>query len=987
MHFLLRALSAVFFISCFSCASGQQHGELVKASQSPEFPFTVTRFGMEHGLPQNQVNAIIELKNGCLVIATSNGIVQYNGAEFRNYARDKNYHGHPHYQLFFDEHTQRLYGTELIRSFNVISPEYKQLASLVSAAMSDGHFYGIDVTGDIWSRPVSGGNFRIVYRSGIANPFTLFKDEKEMFVSDYHNLYRIDLEKKTKSLVVPRPFHKIARNPFDGKIYAVGMQTPYVLRLDGGRAEYLPLPDSRGSYAMSDILFVSKDLFYVTTFAGLIEYRNGVPRMFGKEMGIPEQLLTMHYSRKDNCLFLGTVQQGLFRLQYKSCLSYSDLGEGYIPSVISIVPGKDEVIGISSERLFLSLKNGKVSKLGDVGLYLSSASAIGGYIYCGTWGSGIAVCKGAKLVQQVLSKELNGIGARAVFRDSRGFIWIGHQKGVTIGKSTDNMKALLPGKLDSEINYFYELADGTICAAGSGGIFFIDRAHRLIKQLGKKNGLYCREVRSFCEDGPRLWIGTYGGGMYCLENERLTPLSRRKNYLLGDEIFVMQPDGRNNLLITSNSGLRRISLKALRDFYTGKSDFLVPFYFGNASGILNTEFNGGTESNAVRSGADKFVFSNIEGFVEFSNPRYRFRKLTPQIDQVWLNDTLSAPGDHVFERSVKTIRFHFQCPVFNPEYNMYYQYRLSGPGLSDEWSKPQKNDEIAFTFLPPGEYALSVRVIDAFNDPSPVTVSYAFEVEPYFYEAAWFRLAAVLLVLTGVALIMRYRYLKIISKKNAENAIGNTILELKLKAIQSKMDPHFIFNALNNIIYLLDSQKYGEAEVLLQDFSLLIRRFLEHSDYTFLSLGEELDIIELYLSIERKRYNGGFDYRIVCTDEARRALIPTLLIQPLVENAVKHGISHTNRKCNITVSALLTDGILDLTVEDDGIGRERSGMINMSRKKHISKGLGLVEDKIQIMRQKYSLDIKFSITDICGENKTGTIARLIIPVHDKMPDS
>lgn len=192
------------------------------------------------------------------------------------------------------------------------------------------------------------------------------------------------------------------------------------------------------------------------------------------------------------------------------------------------------------------------------------------------------------------------------------------------------------------------------------------------------------------------------------------------------------------------------------------------------------------------------------------------------------------------------------------------------------------------------------------------------------------------------------------------------------------MDPHFIFNALNNIIYLLNAEKYHEAEELVQDFSLLLRRFLEKSDSTFLSVGEELAIIDLYLLIEQKRYNSQFTYTIHIDGSIRDREIPTLLIQPLVENAIKHGISHSDRRCTIAISAEQTDiGIL-ITITDDGIGRKRSAEINQSRTNHTSKGIQLVREKINIMQQKYGIAIRLDIIDRTEDGQTGTTSRLNI---------
>ena len=187
---------------------------------------------------------------------------------------------------------------------------------------------------------------------------------------------------------------------------------------------------------------------------------------------------------------------------------------------------------------------------------------------------------------------------------------------------------------------------------------------------------------------------------------------------------------------------------------------------------------------------------------------------------------------------------------------------------------------------------------------------------------------------------------------------------------------------MNNVIYLLNSERYQEAENLLQNFSLLLRRFLENSDLTFISIKNELEILNLYLAIEKIRYSDKFNFEINYPKEIGEKLIPTMLIQPFVENAVKHGVAHKTTQSKIAINIYFIHQMIVIEISDNGIGRKESSRINQNRKNHESKGIQLVKSKIEIVKLKYNLKIDLKFEDIDNETEKGTKVILKIPLYD-----
>lgn len=961
--------------------AAQRGGQFIDQSQDRRLPFTIVQYGTKHGLPQNQVIDIVAKKNGNLILSTANGIVEYNGHAFYNFIDSRKYEKQFHIQLFWDDHTQQLFGSERRVLFNRIYPQFVREQQFMAVDVSKGTITGIGRDGVLRTKPTrSGTKYEDICQTGMHDAQVVYADANGYYVGDGKVLKYIDKRMHRQQTVLEEAIILVRKNPYSGRLYALSTQKIWELTT-AHQPQPLPLKHSDPEQILTDIAFVDANRFFISSLKGLLYIRDGQAAVYSKKDHLPSQLLqSLHYNREEACLFVGTADKGLLKLQLKNCFSFFDspgIGDASLGSVIQTKAGEILTMG-SRGALYKAANPGKMYF--EAPVTFASLSDVRDTLYAGTWGMGILLVKNRKACGYVSMPRLPSNIVHAVFEDSRGQIWVGTEHGAAMGRNSASIRPLADTSLDNCIITIYECRNGMICLGGSGKFFLLTPNGKLLRTIGAQDGFSGKEVRSFYEDAEgKLWIGTYNGGLLCYFRGKLTSINNMPYSNLQTDIFTLARDSKGFIYMTSNKGLWAVSEKKLNDFYHGRIPYLVPFYFGEETGIWNTEFNGGFQNNYLHTADDRFYFPGLQGLVLKIPGTLQFRKLQPAFRAVRVNDTLVPLHMHSFGRLTHTIQFEFECPGYADKFNVLYQYKLNGPGLPDTWSNMQATGEVSFKMLPPGRYVFKIRAIDGFNDDVPQVRRFAFEILPHFYETTWFRILFTVWLVIAAVLINRYRYYVIRRKERQENNISNTILELKLKAIQSKMDPHFIFNALNNIIYLLNAEKYQEAEDLLHDFSLLLRQFLEKSDHTFLSLREELAIVDLYLRIEQKRYNQRFSYEISYGDDIRHLEIPTLLIQPFVENAVKHGISHTDRDCFIRIEALPTPKGIQITIEDNGIGRKKSALINQNRKNHSSKGIGLVLEKMRIMQQKYGLEIKLEIIDLEDGPHSGTLVRLNIP--------
>jgi len=204
---------------------------------------------------------------------------------------------------------------------------------------------------------------------------------------------------------------------------------------------------------------------------------------------------------------------------------------------------------------------------------------------------------------------------------------------------------------------------------------------------------------------------------------------------------------------------------------------------------------------------------------------------------------------------------------------------------------------------------------------------------------------------------------------------------LNMSVLQSQMNPHFIFNSLNSINrYILKNNK-DEASYFLSQFSKLMRQILDSSVETSITLEAELNSVQLYLELESMRYNGIFTYQINIAEgiDLQNIIVPPIIIQPFVENSIKHGFINRigNEKLIISISRHHLQTLI--IIEDNGVGRSYSSKENaLHDKAHKSKGLKITEDRIKNFSSITGHPCTLDIIDINQAGLSGTIVRILI---------
>lgn len=215
-----------------------------------------------------------------------------------------------------------------------------------------------------------------------------------------------------------------------------------------------------------------------------------------------------------------------------------------------------------------------------------------------------------------------------------------------------------------------------------------------------------------------------------------------------------------------------------------------------------------------------------------------------------------------------------------------------------------------------------------------------------------------------------------------------TLAEYKLEALRSQMNPHFIFNAITAIQHFILNNEKQAALSYLDELSHLIRKFLEHSRTATISLSEEIELLVAYINLESLRFADKFGFVLnmddaIDTDEIQ---IPSMLIQPYVENAIKHGLMHKKEYGLLQIHFhLLADNMLHVIIEDNGIGRTASEKINSwKRVGHKSLGMTVTEQRLDILNQLQGSALRIKIEDVNPNiQDKGTRVNIYIPIKQE----
>lgn len=398
-------------------------------------------------------------------------------------------------------------------------------------------------------------------------------------------------------------------------------------------------------------------------------------------------------------------------------------------------------------------------------------------------------------------------------------------------------------------------------------------------------------------------------------------------------------------------------------------------HFSISDGLISSEIN---DLVVV---ADTLWMASSEGLGYLPlnwNPRNEFTPPLVEIDSVLVNGkAVSTKGQLILSPGQNNLGIHFTGISFGSMGKIQYGYRLNSE--PENWHRTPGR-EVDFLSLSPGKYHFEVWASDLRGNRSEGVASLNFTIRKPWWQT-WWAMGGGLLFAVGLVWWAFQRRFTLLKEKQI---LQNSAAEADQRALRARITPHFIFNALNSLQALIADGRRVDAMKYTSRFARLMRRIFEQSVENYVPIPEELETLEMYLKIEQIRFADRFSFRLeVDEDEVEHLMMPSMLLQPVVENAIWHGLLHRESTGEITIRVSVEGKKIRCTVEDNGIGREAAKLHQSKYSgKSKSSGLEVTRERIQNLGERFDLNVDFEITDLKDDsgNPLGTRIEITIPL-------
>lgn len=493
-----------------------------------------------------------------------------------------------------------------------------------------------------------------------------------------------------------------------------------------------------------------------------------------------------------------------------------------------------------------------------------------------------------------------------------------------------------------------------IYAGGSDGLF-IFQGDSLLRHINNKPNSKI-PVSYLKSDDNYLYVGTDGRGVYLYDGEKEFHLKSTDGLMI--QKIIRKED---ELWLATQQGVKVISL----DFANLESSSLINSFY-DSDGLIQNNTNDILLEDSMLWVATDIGLSRI-------NTKSDIYTLKMPVRFDFKKDTVNFKYS-----SKKQIAASFHVINYTNQEYLGYEYRLLP--VSTEWLKTSSTS-LNFSGLSPDLYTLEVKVVDQHNNES--YGSQYILILPAWWQTT--RAKAGFLLLFGLLLYALFKYIQLRIRKTEMKK--TKLAGLELQALRSQMNPHFVHNSLNAIKYYIQRNEVEMSEEYLTKFAQLIRLFFDFSRRETVSLKEEINLLSLYLQIEQLRFEEKLNFRIEIDErlDLEESRLPTMLLQPIIENAVNHGVFHKKGTGLVCLEIkYISQHSFQVIIEDDGIGVNSAKSINViSSKNYKSKSSEVLKDRLELLNKSKRWEVSYAIEDLADNNNNqGTRVSLLFNLKE-----
>jgi len=930
--------------------------------------FSIQQFTTENGLPGSTAYGIVQDKNRMLWIATDGGVCKFNGLDFQLLKND-NLQGEV-IKIFYDSQ-DRLWMIDLasqisfldlengliVRSHDIL-PKFPvtnffedlnhnywflypgNLSVVIEPDSAKGKpiHYQFDTLNSTLLRhilPIAKDHTILVNRHGVDH----FKNYKHSFQP---------FQKTILSTGFPLSAIKYRDSIFFStrdKIFSFSLDE-HILRPAFTQINHLL--DARINHLFSD----SDQNLWVATRDGIIylkKQEDGSTKFFHLLKGYITQCIFQDHEKN---FWITTQQEGVFKLSSNEVSIYENEKYGDGVSVVHSFSEGKLIVGYNNNGVVVldeklnSIHEEKLSKSKE-DIYDIKYDSIQNEFFI-VASSGIFKMKNESFETSQLLKR-NGYKTSEI--NAKGEIWLGSFSHTLIYQEDGKNINIIPKRtysicFDKNDQAWIGTVEGLFsCQNKDCQKVSIPEFHLDIRDLQfDKNGI--------------LWMATQSNGIFLYKNGKILQHFTAQNGLSSNNCHRILLEDQIAWIATSN-GISKINTQSFDIEIIRKDDGLP----SNEVKFLHAT------RGKIYAATSKGLAIFAKDFKPYSKPPHLFFSGI----QIKNQDTLILP-QYEIPHHQNDLKINFIGTTFKNAKAVQYEYKMSP--INTEWVSSNVN-AVSFPALPFGEYDFLVRAKSLNSDWSEIK-KISFVIKKAYWQTWWFYSLFVLVSFLAGAKLLHLVFNQI----KERNEIQQNLKASQLTALRAQMNPHFIFNALNSIQDFIIQEDKRSANRYLSKFSKLMRNVLDASDKNKITLKKEIEYLELYLSLESLRIDDDFEY-IIDIDPSvnpNNILIPSMLLQPYVENALKHGLMHRNGKKKLTLRFSKNCPIagweknhLFCEIEDNGVGRTVSRKINeQNGRVYQSKAMSLTQDRIDLLNSSDTSKLGLKIDDL--KNKDGSAA-------------
>lgn len=975
MNPIFKVLKTTFYYILFFVAS------YLQAQQPVSIHLTE-----KDGLPDIEFYDIIEDSKGFIWLASDNGLYRYDGRNYKPYEHSKQ-KGNAVFALK-EDFSKRIWYTNIAGQFFFVN-EHKtelfiDLGSYLNGSLADfvltqkflfvlseRNIYSIDLENKEVQIQLNSNDSHIGVPMKVDNHFYYvqnnFIEKRDLKFSKVDAIELDIFDNYSNDSGIARRINVAANdslyfcyfNKFDKNLF---------YRFDMERKTYsqLDVPDILQERIINHITFINSEM-WVSTDQGIIIFNIQRNALIYQRVLFKGIFITKIIEDVDRNFWVSTKGDGIFVIPNINIFSFD------LPSKLQNVTS---LVTLDLNNVILGTTNGHVASYNlethKVNVIDSSSVFKVTNFTLDHSGEKLIVSKEDKALQYIvdshniipIENDLLKGAKKLTTIDTSGYILSSYKNLAFLNQDYHSTKNLIRKR---SYTNFYNKKSGEIYASTVDGLYLFDRNFNRYK-INYLNAPIL--VNSFSKsDDNIVWVSTFNDGVYGIKNKDIIAHYTKENGLLSNKIGLIK-NHKNSLWITSEKGIQAIDFRE-GTFKNLTKQIGIPSY--RISDIKTIE--------------NKIIFASNVGVFYFDIHKLDKTKVERElyITEVKIDDKESTIEDRYgLNYDQNKIEISFNINGFQSDITNRYTYRLSG--IDKEWKVTNELiNTVNYNSLPSGSYIFEVKKYQGGSNSKRIHI----HIEKPYWNKWWFYLIIICSVSAFTYSIFIYK-VKLIEKKQSEllqkELLNKQLVFSQLENLRSQMNPHFIFNALNSIQeYIVLNEKILASSFLIK-FSRLIRIYLDHSRENEVLLIDELKALKIYLELEKNRFEESLEFNISIPDtiNIRAIKIPSLFLQPYVENAIKHGLLHKkeNRRLFISFEINEVKDILICKIEDNGIGREASKKINAARRPfHNSFATTANQKRVALLNTNKARKIEVDMYDIDTLEETGTRVLIKIPLN------